>query len=188
MHKNYSRAAVALLVLASTALAGCSHIQKTAAAAKAKVMLSGDEVGAPVGSMKMFPASYVPPEQALKTGSQAAVKGLLAVLEQPVSLTAPITVHTLKSANPELVTKNGFGARVAEEVRVQLAAEGYTISGKAPLEGAPKAQASVRGTYAQAGRTLTVTLEVTDAAESKVLGTQVFTMPIDGALRTMLDR
>lgn len=186
MQKKFSLSALALVAVAGLALSGCSHVKTAATAARDHMKLSPEQIGAPAGKPGLGIAP--PAEQTLAPAVQKSVKALLASLDQPISLTAPISVPTFVSLNPEIVNSNRFGSVVASEVSAALAAEGYTLG---PKVGAPKAPAqsvTIRGTYQQSGTNLTVKLEVESIAEKTTVATQQFTLLIDGSMRKLLDR
>jgi hypothetical protein len=188
MQKKQSLAALAVLALLGTMMSGCAQLHEAKSHVKDYMQLPANEIAAPVGQMQLHRVPDVTAEKALNDATHAAVTALLGSLEQPVSLTSPITVQTLVSLNPEIVNRNRFGSLVAGHVSSALTADGYTVAGKAaPLEGAPKGRATITGTYKQGVRTVTIVLEVTDSEDKKVIGTKEFTLPVDGALRRMLD-
>jgi hypothetical protein len=187
MQKKHSLAALASLAIAASMLSGCAQLKEAKTQFKDYIQLPANEIAAPVGQMQLFRVTKVTAEKALTDATHSAVKSLIGSLEQPLSLTAPISVQTLTSLNPEIVSRNRFGSVAASQVTTALTAEGYTVSGKSSAVSGPKNRAIVTGTYTQAGRTVTIVLELSDAEDKKVFGTTEFTVPIDGALRTLLD-
>lgn len=186
MQKKRSLAALALVTIAGLSLSGCAHVKSAATVARDYVQLTPDQIAAPTTTPGLGVAPA--PETVLNPAIQKAVKALFASLDQPLSLTAPISVPTFVSLNPEMVNTNRFGSVVAGEVQAALAADGYTIGPKPPASKAPASSATIRGTYHQVGNTLTVKLEVESIAEKTAVATQQFTLPIDGAMRKLLDR
>jgi hypothetical protein len=187
MQKNLSLAILASLVFTAAASSGCAQLQQAKAHVKNFILLPENEIAAPAGKRQLFQASEMTAEQVLSDATQVAVKVLISTLEHPLSLTAPIKVHTLTSLNPEIVSKNRFGSVAASHISAALAADGYTVSGKSASEAILKNRASIRGTYSQSGTAVTISLEITDVAEKTVLGAQVYAVPIDGAMRKLLD-
>jgi hypothetical protein len=186
MHKKFSISALALITVAGLSLSGCAHVKSAANTAREHVLLSPDQIAAPTGTSGL--GVGLPAEQVLTPAVQKSVKALLSALDQPLSLTAPISVPTFVSLNPEIVSTNRFGSVLASEVSAALSADGYTIGPKPAASKAPAPSATIRGTYHQVGTTLTVKLEVESIAEKTAVATQYFTVPIDGAMRKLLDR
>lgn len=186
MLKTFSISALALVAVAGLSLSGCAHVKSAANVAREHVLLSPDQIAAPAGTSGLGVGQ--PAELVLTPAVQKSVKALLVSLDQPLSLTAPIAVPTFISMNPEIVSTNRFGSILASEVRTALSADGYTIGPKPAASKAPAPSATIRGTYHQVGTTLTVKLEVESIAEKTTVATQQFTLPIDGAMRKLLDR
>lgn len=186
MNQKLSVVALALVSVAGLSLSGCAHVKSAATAARNHVQLTPEQIAAPTAKAGLGVAPA--PEAALNPAIEKSVKALLGSLDHPLSLTAPISVPAFVSLNPEIINTNHFGSVLAGEVKVALTAEGYTIGPKPPASKAPAPSATVRGSYHQAGLTLTVKLEVESIAEKTTVATHQFTFPIDGAVRKVLDR
>jgi hypothetical protein len=187
MQKKLSLVSLALLAIAGSTLSSCASLQHATTQVKGYMRLPANEIAAPVGQMQMFRTADQTAEQTLSIATAAAVKALIGSLEQPLSLTAPISVHTLTSLNPEIISKNRFGSVAASHVGAAMTAEGYTVNGKSTGEDILKNRATITGTYSQSGTTVTFVLEIADASEKKVLGSHEYTLRVDGALRKLLD-
>lgn len=187
MQKKFSAAILTTFAIAVGALAGCSTVQDVKAYAKDAIMLPASEIGAPIAAPAVVRADDAA-EASVTRATTKVVKSMLRTLEQPISLTAPITIHRFVSMNPEILSTNAFGVQLAGEVGTSLAADGYTLQGQGKKDPAPKVGAIVRGSYVQRGRSLTVSVWLLDATEKTTLSFKTFTLPIDGALRQLLDR
>lgn len=187
MTNKFPRVALFSLAAVCTMLSGCAELNQVKTYVKDGMLLPANEIAAPEGEMQLFhtPDAYY--EAALVTATQAAVKALMTSLDSPVSLVAPITVHTLTSMNPEILSKNRFGSVAASHIGSALESEGYTLKGKPEGGTSTKHQTSIRGTYSQTGKSVTILLELTNSTEKSVLGTHQYTVRVDGALRKLLD-
>jgi hypothetical protein len=186
MQKTVSLSSLALIMVAGLSLAGCAHVKSAASAARNHVLLTPEQIGAPAG--KASTVAVPSAEQVLTPAIQKSVKALLATLDQPISLTAPIAVPTFVSLNHEIISSNRFGSVLASEVSAALTGEGYTVGPKAEQAKAPAQSVTIRGTYHQTGNALTVKLELESVTEKTTVATQQFTLPIDGSMRKLLDR
>lgn len=187
MQKKFSIAVLATLAIAGGALSGCSTVHPVKAFAKDAIMLPAADIGAPIAKLVVVGADNAA-ETAVTNATAKAVKSMLGALEHPISLTAPIAIPSFVSKNPEIVSTNAFGAQLANEVGASLAADGYTLKEQGKPDPALKTGATVRGSYTQLGRSLTVSVELFDAAGTTTLAAKTFTLPIDGAMRKLLDR
>jgi hypothetical protein len=187
MQKKFSIAILAALAIAGGALSGCSTVQSVKAYAKDAIMLPASDIGAPIAAPIVVKADNAA-EVAVTTATAKAVKAMLSALAQPISLTAPVAIPPFISLNPEILSSKRFGTQLANEVGASLVADGYTVLGKSKPDPVLKTGANIRGTFAQVGRTLTVSVELLDSAGMTTLASMTFTLPIDGALRQVLDR
>jgi hypothetical protein len=182
MQTRFSLITLTTLAVAGAMLTGCASMHQAKGYVYGVAALSDKDIGAPVASA---PVPAVSAEIVLEDAATSAVQALLASLKEPLSLTAPLKVHTLMSLNPEIVSKNRFGSVAAGYVTTALAKDGYAVGAKPSVE---NPGAVLRGTYVQSGRNVTITLELTRSSEKEVLGSHSFTLHVDGPMRKLLDR
>lgn len=185
--QKVSRLAFVALALTSATLSGCATYERAKTFTKDAVALPASEIAAPIAKRTdAGPADAA--ERAVERATARAIRSLVLALDHPISLTAPITIPAFAKMNPEIVSTNDFGALLAREVTDSLAADGYTPHGKTRLSTAPKTAATVHGSYTQYGKLLTVSLEIRDTVDKSVLAATSYSLPIDGALRKLLDK
>lgn len=185
--QKFACLAFVALALTGVTLSGCATYEQAKTFTKDAMALPANEIAAPIAKRTdAGPADAA--EKAVERATIRAVRSLVMALDYPISLTAPITTSAFVKMNPEIVSTNDFGVRLAHEVTDALAADGYTPLGKAKLSSAPKTAVTVHGSYTQSAKLLTVTLEIRDAGDKSVMASTSYTLPIDGALRRLLDK